>query len=853
MEVQETSLLLKERVKLLAYDDLRLGRPVVVDLVLAPDAASLDELAARVNLRDLVELVRQAHEKLPRAVDVADAELSLEQEQSPVSETLVFDLPPDLVRKRFVFPASFDRAIERALAEHGTATTLKSLLFGTGKGDPLARLGLLGRAAAEERVGNADLPFYYATLLLIMRALAEQLPRHLIAEGKIKAAYDEVRGQLRIWTAGHLARVKHPVLVERLLNNPLAPYALNRLSRVIPVEEATDKHLPYPNLYGMTPELARALDEHFEGSPARLGEDGDAHAALRAKVLHAADLLDATGTFLDAEDRTRRRLGLLAAILGLAVAAAMTWTRLPPTEWLDAGNPLAAQAVATLAAVAVAGAGTAAMLALAGRAALRGRRGLRPAWGQYVRLRRTLRRSHPLRFAFARALARERLGQLVAAAQPAQANASLADVALLLPRWGRAGAKLQRWLRRAEGARSFPRRDWTHDLPRLLRGYLKLKNDQLNYRKLTRIAFPAQDLTSLYEPDQLREKWRQSACVCFDDGFATLISGAAHKAAVYFIDVAGSTELSTTHALGNALEHYTRLLPLANEAGGTPLWRKEVGVGRYYSYPVHDGLRRAGLTAQACRHPKVGMQVGIGLSVSEIYTDVTTGDFLNEAANRAARLNARDEIVGAYIAARYVRRPFGVYVKYGRLHNAGIALDDKALHALGVSGWEAVELVPPLEWRFPVIAEDGGAGSVALFAERLQPAVAAVRLAGLGDAQGFGRVRERLDRTLVFEIFCHAGGIGQRYHTPLDGRSLGDVLRAAGVEHAVFAARDVEREAAVTHLPVVLPDGQTLSVVVKYEKALLKGLGATAIAEVNVPVGTPGDAESPLGRFLAGL
>ncbi|MEK7767821.1 MAG: hypothetical protein AAB368_16445, partial [bacterium] len=251
MEVQETSLLLKERVKLLAYDDLRLGRPVVVDLVLAPDAASLDELAARVNLRDLVELVRQAHEKLPRAVDVADAELSLEQEQSPVSETLVFDLPPDLVRKRFVFPASFDRAIERALAEHGTATTLKSLLFGTGKGDPLARLGLLGRAAAEERVGNADLPFYYATLLLIMRALAEQLPRHLIAEGKIKAAYDEVRGQLRIWTAGHLARVKHPVLVERLLNNPLAPYALNRLSRVIPVEEATDKHLPYPNLYGM--------------------------------------------------------------------------------------------------------------------------------------------------------------------------------------------------------------------------------------------------------------------------------------------------------------------------------------------------------------------------------------------------------------------------------------------------------------------------------------------------------------------------------------------------------------------------------------------------------------------------
>ena len=58
-------------------------------------------------------------------------------------------------------------------------------LLGHDEGSPFYKLGILGRAAVEEKAGTADLPFYYTSLVLVMRYLSENIQKQLVFDGKI--------------------------------------------------------------------------------------------------------------------------------------------------------------------------------------------------------------------------------------------------------------------------------------------------------------------------------------------------------------------------------------------------------------------------------------------------------------------------------------------------------------------------------------------------------------------------------------------------------------------------------------------------------------------------------------------
>lgn len=853
METKQSTFRSKERVKLLAYEDVRLGVPVFVDLVYATGAQGLDHLAQQIHLRDVVEVVRKAHEKLPHHIEIRGAEL--EQEQVPTGERLSFDLPAELFQKRFVFPAAFKNAVSQGLFLKDDFTALKSVVVGRGQGAPLEKFGILGRAAVEEQSGTNELPLYYATLLLILRDLSEHVQEQLASEGEVKNAFDIIKRQLVVWNATLKSRVRQPVLTTHLIENPLTLYALNRQRKRVPVEEVTKKYLEYPNEYNLTPQLAHEFDEFFsrDAKPAETSDDPHEHHRLRA--FEAIKLLWSANVLLMEYAKARRTLTRLAILLGSAIAAGLIlpWLLTPLVLEMIQAKLLQPQFTERFLTALPAGLATGGGLLLLGKLYLFFRLRYKPVFRNYRRLRKDTQRNRPLRQAIARALARAQLTRLLSATRREDAHRTLTDLKSRLSRWKDAPQQVHALLRRAERADRLSSKVWVDDLPRLLWSYLKLKVHQLEYQKLAAVTLPPVVFSDMYTTNELHTKWKENACVCYDNEFPSLMIGAANVAAVYFIDVAGSAELSTQQALSNALEFYTRILPLANEMNGKPLWRKEVGDGRYYCYPIQEALRRAVLTAQGCAHPKVGIQAGIGLSVGEIYTDVTTGDFLNETANRASRLNGRDEIVAAYIQARYIQKPFRVYVKYGRLHNTGIAMDEKALHALNVSGWEAHQPVPPIEWRFPLLADDGSAGQVSLFVERLDPAVVANRLTAMGNPPQFEQLRQRLNQALVFEVFCHKSQPDLKYQTPLEGRSPQDYLQTIGVERAAFSVRDIEREAPVTYLPVALPSGQMINLVVKHEKASLKGLGTTAIAEVSLPNTMQVDDLVLLEKYLANL
>lgn len=851
METQQATLRMKERLKLLAYHDARLGVPVFVDLVFRGDAPRLDDLARQMDLTDLVDVVRKAHAKLPRMREVADAEREVSLERTEVPKTPPAALPDDLVRKRFVLPSDLEKVVaDNALAE-GRQSALRPVLVGRGEGTAFRKLGILGRAALEEQTGTSDLPFYYASLLVVLRYLADVIQHQLVDEGKVKTGYDEIRGLLQTWTAKLSTRVRRGALAERVLSNPLAPYAFCQRTRGDPVEATVRKYLSYPNEYALTPELAEAFDEHFAGMTVLPEETREGRDRVRQRVLELIGIYKDRDELTARGDRLRRTASRLAAVLGLAVSAGLALSWLPSSVNEAMARMLTAGFLAHLLTAIVAGAVAGTAAAILGFLGTWVWPRLKPAHWNFRRALRGLKKSRPLRSAFARAMAREKLAKAIARIRSEYANSSVEGLKLIVPLWKNAPAEVKKQLRRAEKASRPPARSWIVDIPRLLWTYLKLRDDRYDLAELSRIELPPQDFPGLYQSDELWNKWSENACVCYEDDFPNLIVGAARTAAVYFIDVAGSTEIASRQTLSNALEIYSRVLPLVNESGGTPLWRKEVGDGRYYCYPISEALRRAVLTAQSCAHSRVMVPVGIGLSVSEIYTDVTTGDFLNEAANRASRLNSRDETVRSYLDARYAVRPFNVYVKYGRLFNAGIALDEKALHALGIAGWRAVELVPPLEMRFPVLAEGDGTSSIAFHAERLLPSTISRRLEDMGNPAEFAPFHARLDQALVFEVFCDKPERVKRYRTPGEGHDGAAALAAAGAQSSVYLSRELERESSVGYQPVALPSGQMVNLVVKYEKANLKGLGATAIAEVSLPPIMPADDLARLESLLS--
>ena len=115
METREQPVLLGERARILAYEDTRLGRPVLVDLVFGPGADDLDQLATRLDLGDLVEFVRNCHDKLPRSLEIGQAETEAARVHATSADTGTFSLPPELLNKRFVLPGALDEVIKEQL------------------------------------------------------------------------------------------------------------------------------------------------------------------------------------------------------------------------------------------------------------------------------------------------------------------------------------------------------------------------------------------------------------------------------------------------------------------------------------------------------------------------------------------------------------------------------------------------------------------------------------------------------------------------------------------------------------------------------------------------------------------
>jgi hypothetical protein len=266
-----------------------------------------------------------------------------------------------------------------------------------------------------------------------------------------------------------------------------------------------------------------------------------------------------------------------------------------------------------------------------------------------------------------------------------------------------------------------------------------------------------------------------------------------------------------------------------------------------------DAFKRAILSVQGAAHQKVGLGIGIGLSVGEIYRDVTTGDFLNEVTNRAARLNARDDAIADYVKARYAKHPHRVHVKWGRLHNAGIALDEKALHELGGGAVDASPPGVPFLWKFPVAMEGGHVvGSVSYFVERMESAVFGELLTTVGGGPAFER-HWSAGQAVAFEVFCHKSEASLHYPTPLEGRTPAEYLQLHAVEGVTFAAQLVEHEIPVRRVPIMLTTGETVNLAIKREKAHLKGLSPAAVAEVEVPAVMLRDDTIRLAEFLAAI
>jgi len=168
----------------------------------------------------------------------------------------------------------------------------------------------------------------------------------------------------------------------------------------------------------------------------------------------------------------------------------------------------------------------------------------------------------------------------------------------------------------------------------------------------------------------------------------------------------------------------------------------------------------------------------------------------------------------------------------------------------------AQALVPPCEWRFPVVVEyKGGSavGDILFVIERIEPASPAARLKEAGSPAPFERFGRHAEETLAFEVFCHKSEPGLRYPTPLEGHRIAEYLRLRGAEHAAYLSREMERDVETASVQAVLPGGQTVNLAIKPEKAYLKGIGATVIAEAEVPRMPIEDDAIRLGEFLAGL
>ncbi|MEK7474299.1 MAG: hypothetical protein AAB152_01580 [Candidatus Coatesbacteria bacterium] len=799
MDAVTGTLKVTERVKLLAWEDAVLDRAVFVSLVLPGDVHTIEDLASRINLGDVIDAVRKSDEKLPMERRAAAPDTGKALEAAPAGDEDSFDLPPALRSMRFVFPSAFYVSVTKELFTKGGFGVLKGYMVGTGDGGPMAKLGLLGRAQVEERTSDTTHPFFLATLLQAMRVLADEIYRRMVAPAKIREAFDDLNDQLVTWTARLLSGVRRNRTALRLLANPLAPFALRRASPPPDVGDLVQQVLETSNPYRLTPALVRDLDEHFAGQLAGLLEEPETAEGLHDRVNDVLGVWHDRAIYDELEAAARRKAFLILSGLFVlvAVGSILPWL-LSPAAWPEIRHKLADPDFLARAFLAIGIGGAAATTV-----------GLLGAGWMYWR-------------------------RLMSA---------------VCRRWRRTSRALKK---RREVARHLPGRAWRPGVPKLLETYRKFKSDCLDYHTLAHLPLPPLDNSEMYAEWELRDKWGQNAAVCYDDVYPSLILGTANRAAVYFIDVVGSTEMSTQQTLSNALEIYGRMLKVANETGIEPLWRKEVGDGRIYCHPAMDAFKRAILSVQGAAHQKVGLGIGIGLSVGEIYRDVTTGDFLNEVTNRAARLNARDDAIADYMRARYAKHPHRVHVKWGRLYNAGIAIDEKALRELGGGSLDSAPPGVPFLWKFPVMMEGHVAGSVSYFVERMESAVFAELLQTVGAGPKFERYWQA-GQAVAFEVFCHKSEANLHYPTPLEGRTPAEYLQLRGIETVAFAAQLIEHDIPVRRIPITLSTGEIVNLAVKREKAHLKGLAPAAIAEVEVPAVMLRDDTIRLAEFLAGL
>lgn len=798
-----------ERVKLMAFEDSLLGRPVFVSVVLKNEAPDLERLAGHVHLGDLLDAVRKAHEKLPPprhlsangAVPAADEAPAGAVPAKPAAES--FALPPEVLSLRFVFPHALEATLATDLFTRQGLGPLKPAVVGTGAGGPYQKLGLAGRARVAERTSGDLFPWLYVTVLQYLRVCVEAAWRGLDHPQKLSHAFNLLRDGTLQWLARDLPGARREGIIHRILANPMAPFALRRTATPPATGQLAQQLLESTNPWGLKPDVARDLDLHFDGALAGLLTDPIALPRMRGRITGALGIWQARDAWDPGEAAARRGYFHKVATALVIIPAAMllmrlltspagvrlgTWLIAPEFGWL-LGRGL-------LFGILLGG-----VLGVFGSVQLWWRRRTSPVCRRFRDLSRTMRRLPAVR-----------------------------------TRWTRAG--------------------WRRAAPGVLRGYLKFKADCLDYDALAKLPLPPVDLTAMYEPDALRNKWEQNSVACYDDAFPSLTSGLTSRAAVYFLDVVGSTEISTERTLANVLEPYTRMLHQANEAGLAPLWRKEIGDGRIYCHPPIEALKRAVLSIQGCAHPKVGLRIGIGLSVGEIQHDVTTGDFLNETSNRASRLNGRDELVGAWAAARFTQHPHRVHVKWGRLYNGGLAMDDRALQAVGAEmpPGSGTPPSPALEWRLPVLSPDGenATGTVTLIVERMSPEFLYDHLTHLGAGPAFDRFRKP-GRAIAFEVFVHASAAGLPTGTQLNGRSPAEYLSGRHVEAVAYAAAEVAHDLRVHRVPVTLLSGESLTLVVKDEQASLKGLGSTAIAEAEIPALPIRDDAIRLTEFLARL
>lgn len=803
-----------ERIKLLALEDSLLDRPVFISIVLKHPAPDLATLARFVHLGDLLDAIRKAHEKLPPPRLLYDA---LRSAPDPAGGTALPDAPPLVAMDeeegftlpvpmhslRFIFPAELDSTLAGDLFTRQGLGPLRPLVVGTGAGGPFTKLGLSGRARVAERTGTDRFPWLYATTLQYLRACVEAAWRRLDHLGELIHAFNLLRIGTLQWLARDLPGARREAMIRRLLANPMAPFALRRSSPPPETAVLAGQLLASSNSWGLTPGLVADLDGHLDGALDLLRSGPVPLARLRGRVSEALGVWRARDAWDLLEAAARRSYYRKVATALVIIPVAIFLTRLlsvpsavPAMSWLTDPEFGLLMGRGLMFGLLLSGA-----LGIFGSIQLAWRRIHSPACRRYRELNRAMR--------------------------------SLPAVS-------------SRWSRPA----------WRRAAPAVLTGYLAFKSDCLDYDVLSSLPLPPLDHPGMYTTDELRDKWSQNSAACYDDRFPSVTSGTTSHAAVYFLDVVGSTEISTERTLANVLEPYTRMLHRANEQGLPPIWRKEIGDGRIYCHPPVEALKRAVLSVQGCSHPKVGLRIGIGLSVGEIQRDVTTGDFLNETSNRASRLNGRDDLVGAWAAARYIHHPHRVHVKWGRLYNGGLAMDERALHALGAE-LHPGELVPSsasLEWRLPVWSPETPSvtGTVTMIAERMDPGVFLGHLAHLGGTEPFDRFR-RPGRALAFEVFVHASASGLHTGTALTGHTPAEYLAGRHVGAVAYVAADEERDLPVYRIPVMLHSGESLTLAIKSEQAVLKGLGTTVIAEVEIPALPIRDDQIRLTEFLATL